>query len=122
MHPLLYVSPLFLGFEVWQLVVAERYLGIARIEQGVDPRRLPMGLRVSIPWVLGVLVSWLWVLLLLTDPLGRVPALCMAGVGGLGYLLRRSAPMRWVLVILTFEGAIRIGMMLFMMGLLWRSR
>jgi len=122
MHSLLYLCPLFLGFEVWQLVVAERFLGIARIEQGVDPRRLPMRLRVSVPWVLGVLASWLWVVLLLTDPLGRIPALCMAVVGGFGYFLRRSAPMRWVLVILTFEGAIRIGMMLFMMGLLWRSR
>lgn len=122
MHLLLYASPLFLAFEVWQLVMAERYLGIARIEQGVDPRRLPMGLRVSVPWSLGVLAVWLWTLFLLTDPLGRVPALCIAAVGGLGYFLRRSAPMRFVLVILTFEGAIRIGMMLFMTGLLWRTR
>jgi hypothetical protein len=122
MHPLLYLSPVFLAFEVWQLVMAERYLGIARIEQGVDPRRLPMGLQVSVPWVLGGAAGWLWILLLLTDPMGQVPALCMAGVGGLGYFLRRSAPLRWVLVILTFEGAIRIGMMLFMMGLLWRAR
>lgn len=121
MSPLLYLSPLFVLFELWQLVVAEQYLGIARIESGVDPRRLPLRGWKAMVWSFGILAVWAWSLLLLTDRHGRVPGLCMALVCLLGYLLRRSAPLKWILVILTFEGAIRIGMMLFIIGLLWRQ-
>jgi hypothetical protein len=37
---LLLLTPLFLVFEVWQLVLSERYLGVKQIARGVDPRTL----------------------------------------------------------------------------------
>ncbi len=116
-----YLAPGFLLFELGQLVVAERYLGIARIEQALDPRSLPLGRSVALVWSAGVLASWAWMLLMLLDPFGRAPAACMLFVTGMGFLLRRSAPMKWILVILTFEGACRVGMLLYVSALLWRA-
>jgi hypothetical protein len=40
----------------------------------------------------------------------------------LGYVLRRACPLRWTLVILTFEGAIRMGMHVSLLMLAWRLR
>lgn len=117
----LYLSPFYLLFELWQLVVAERYLGISRIEQGVDPRKLPLGNIVAFLWTAGVVSSWVWMFLLLVDPQGRAPGACMLLVTGMGFLLRRSSPMKWILVILTFEGACRIGMMFYLCALLGRE-
>jgi len=37
-----------------------------------------------------------------------------------GLLLRRGCGLKWLLVILTFEGSIRIGMLLYLCGLAWR--
>jgi hypothetical protein len=39
---------------------------------------------------------------------------------GLGYALRSSCGLKWVLVILTFEGAIRIGMLVSLFAMSWR--
>jgi len=120
-NPLLFLAPLWFAFEIWQLVVAERYLGIAHIERGTDPRKLPMNSGKAAFWSLGILVEYLWFLFLLTDQLGRAPAIFMIVVTGLGYLLRRGTSIRWILVILTFEGAIRIGMLLFICGAVWKQ-
>ena len=38
MDLLLYLAPLWIVFEAWQLVISERYLGIKQIEKGADPR------------------------------------------------------------------------------------
>jgi hypothetical protein len=38
-----------------------------------------------------------------------------------GYSLRRNSGLKWILVILTIEGAIRIGMIISMLGSAWRS-
>ena len=43
MSPLAILAPLWMAFELWQLVQAERYLGIKQIEQGIDPRTLDVG-------------------------------------------------------------------------------
>lgn len=114
LSPLL--APLFLLFEFWQLVMAERYLGIARIEKGVDPRRLPMRTGVAAFWSVMTFAEWLWLLVMLAERSGRAAALCMIAVSLGGYFLRRRTSLKWTLVILTFEGAIRIGMMLFVIG------
>jgi hypothetical protein len=37
-----------------------------------------------------------------------------------GYSLRRGARFKWVLVILTFEGAIRVGLLLSLCAIAWR--
>jgi hypothetical protein len=38
----------------------------------------------------------------------------------LGFSLRRGARFKWVLVILTFEGAIRVGLLLSLCVMVWR--
>ena len=46
------------------------------------------------------------------------------GIGHLllvGFLLRRSCNLSRVLVILTFEGAIRVGMLMSLVGMAWRQ-
>ena len=47
MSPLIYFAPLFFVFEGWQLVIAERHLGIKHIESGVDPREGGLALGVD---------------------------------------------------------------------------
>ena len=39
----------------------------------------------------------------------------------IGFSLRRGARFKWILVILTFEGAIRVGLLLTLCALLWRQ-
>lgn len=120
MSPLLWPLPFFLLFELWQLVIAERYLGIARIEQGADPRRLALSSPVAAFWTLGIVAGWFWALLLLLVPLSRDPALGMILVSICGLVLRRLVSLKWILVSMTFEGAVRIGMMLFICLAAWR--
>ena len=45
----------------------------------------------------------------------------LIGVTVLGFTIRRGCGLKWVLVILTFEGAIRIGMLLHLLGTTWRE-
>ena len=42
LNPLALMAPLFLVFEVWQLVISERYMGVKQIRVNADPRTLPM--------------------------------------------------------------------------------
>ena len=117
--PLLLLAPFWILFELWQLVVSERYLGIKQIAQGTDPRTLDLGELRAAFWSLALLAESLWMLALLFERYGRVQALCMLVVTALGYTLRRNSGLKWVLVILTFEGAIRIGMLFSICGMFW---
>ena len=119
MSPLLLLAPFWILFEFWQLVVAERYLGIKQIEQDTDPRTLDLSERRAAFWSIGLLLEGAWMLALLFERFGRAQALCMLVVTLLGYTLRRSCGLKWVLVILTFEGAIRIGMLFSICGMFW---
>jgi len=121
MDLLLYLSPLWIVFEAWQLVVAERYLGIKQIEQGVDPRSRGPGEPVAFFWSTGIFLYWAWMILMLIPTSGRIQIVCMLGVSLLGYSLRRNSPLKWILVILTLEGAIRIGMIISIIGDAWRK-
>jgi hypothetical protein len=114
MNWLLLPAPLLLLFECWQLYMAERYLGLRRIAQGVDPRRLPMGHWAARLWAAGALAVWLWLPLLLLAEAGRAAGACMLFLSVAGHVLRRASPLRWVLVLLTLEGACRIGLMGFL--------
>ena len=120
MSPLLLLAPFWILFEFWQLVVSERYLGIKQIEQGTDPRSLDLSELRAAFWSIAMLAEGGWMLALLFERYGRVQALCMFVATALGYMLRRNFGLKWVLVILTFEGAIRIGMLLSICGMFWR--
>lgn len=116
-----YLAPFWLLFEIWQLVVAERHLGIKQIERGTDPREQGPGEFTSFVWSLLIVFYWIWMILTLIPKVGRTQAACMLIISLAGYSLRRNARLKWILVILTLEGAIRIGMLISLIGGAWRS-
>jgi hypothetical protein len=116
---LLLLSPLFLLFEVAQLVLSERYLGIKQIARHADPRTLGLSEVMAFFWSSSILGYWLWMLLLLASPVGRVHGLGLLVTTAAGFSLRRGNPMKWTLVILTFEGAIRIGFLITLCVIVW---
>jgi len=118
---LLYLAPLWLLFEASQLVTAERHLGIKQIETGIDPRDRGPGEWVSFLWGAGIVLYWIWMILMLYPKDGRIQIACMLVVSLAGYSLRRNSGLKWILVILTVEGAIRIGMIISLIGAAWRS-
>jgi len=120
-NPLALLAPLFLVFEVWQLVVGERYLGVRHIRANADPRALPMSNTLAASWAVGLIVYFAWMLLLLPHPVGRAQGFVLLAVTAVAYALRSSLSLKWTLVILTFEGAIRIGMLLSLLGSTWRA-
>lgn len=121
MHWLLLPVPLFLAFELCQLVLCERYLGIRQMATGRDPRTLPMGERLAAVWCASLGLYWIWIGMLLAWPAGRLQALGLFLVSLGGSFLRRNFPWRRALVVLTFEGALRIGMLVSLGGVLLRQ-
>ncbi|MEO6874244.1 MAG: hypothetical protein ABI222_05430 [Opitutaceae bacterium] len=120
MLSLLLVAPLFLFFEIWQLVVGERYLGIKQIARNGDPRLLGLREGIAFCWSAVLVMYWVWMLTLLFTPFSRMHGICLLGVSALGFSLRRNTSIKWVLVILTFEGAIRIGLLVSLFAMAWR--
>jgi hypothetical protein len=120
MNPFALLAPVFLVFELWQLVMGERYLGIKQIRVNADPRELPMSGRVAAVWSLSLLLYLPWMFTLLLHPVGRAQGIVLLIVTGLGYGLRSTCGLKWVLVILTFEGSIRVGMLVSLLGMSWR--
>ncbi len=120
MHPVVLPALLFFAFELWQLYQSERYLGIKQIRVNADPRELPMKNGVAAFWSIGLLLYCLWMLALLLQPIGRTQAVVLLVVTAAGYALRATTSLKWTLVILTFESAIRIGMLLSLLGMTWR--
>ena len=116
----LFLAPLFLMFELWQLVICERYVGIKQIERNGDPRDVGPSEAVSAVWSGMLFVYWVWMLVLLFQSFGRVHGLALIAVSLLGYGLRRSGGLKWLLVILTFEGAVRIGLLFSLCVYVWR--
>lgn len=120
MNPAVLLAPVFLAFELWQLVVSERYLGIKQIKVNADPRGLPMAAWMAATWAGGLLAYYGWMLTLLLHPVGRAQGVVLILATGLGYLVRSTCGLKWVLVVLTFEGSIRIGMLVSFIGQSWR--
>jgi hypothetical protein len=52
---LILLAPLFLVFEVVQLVLSERYLGIKQIARNADPRSLGLGELTAFFWSTAIL-------------------------------------------------------------------
>jgi hypothetical protein len=120
MNPLALLAPLFLAFEIWQLVVSERYMGIKQIKVNGDPRGLPMAEWMAALWAGGLLTYGIWMFSLLLHPVGRAQGFVLLAVTGLGYAVRSTCGLKWVLVVLTFEGSIRIGMLVSLFATTWR--
>lgn len=120
-NPLALFAPLFFAFELWQLFVGERYLGIRRIRANVDPRELPMSDRLAAFWSGGLIVYFCWMATLLLHPVGRAQGAVLLATTAIGYALRSATPLKWTLVVLTFEGSIRIGMLLSLAITTWRA-
>jgi hypothetical protein len=118
---LLALAPLFLVFEVWQLVLSERYLGIKQIARGADPRTLGLRETTAFFWSVLLIGYWVWMMLLLTFSLSRIHGIGLLVVSMTGFSLRRGARFKWILVILTFEGAIRVGLLLSLCAMAWRK-
>jgi len=121
MELLLYLSPLWIVFEAWQLFIAERYLGMKQIEKGVDPRIRGPAESTAFAWSAGIAAYWIWMVLMLIPESGRIQIACMLLVSLFGYSLRRNSSLKWILVILTLEGAIRIGMIISLLQGAWQK-
>ena len=121
MSPLVFLTPLWFLLEIALLIVSERFLGVKQIEAGTDPRLHTPREPLAFAWSTGILLFWLWLVAMLFQPLGRAQIAAMIVITLAGYAIRRSCSLKWVLVVLTFEGAIRIGMLLSIAALAWRK-
>lgn len=119
MPPLLLLIAFVAPAEIAQLVLAERRVGLRQIRAGIDPRDS----RHTPPdWI-----GWLWLALAFTvyaypvclvfERELRFFGLIMLLFGVVGFDLRRRLGLKWALVVLTFEGALRIGVMILMLVL-----
>ncbi len=115
-----FLAPLFFVFEGWQLVIGERYLGVKQIARHGDPRELGPSEPVAAFWTVAILAYACWTLAMLATGFARAQILCLIAVTLIGFNLRRNCSLKWVLVVLTIEGAIRIGMLVSLMGTVWR--
>ncbi len=116
-----FLAPFFLLFEIGQLVYAERFLGVKQIQAGADPRQSGPSEPIAALWVLAICSQSAWLLWLLSDNATRIHAACLLLVSLCGFSLRSNCTLRWVLVILTVEGALRMGLMVSMLGSAWRA-
>lgn len=115
-----FLAPFFIFFEGWQLVIGERLLGVKQIARAGDPRDRGPSEPVAAFWTMALLAYGLWSLAMLATGFARAQVLCLIAATLIGFSLRRNCGLKWVLVILTIEGAIRIGMLVSLMGVVWR--
>ena len=96
-------------------------MGIKHIRVNADPRELPMARWMAVVWLAALIVYFIWMGLLLFHPLGRAQGVVLLAVTAIGYSIRSSCGLKWILVVLTFEGSIRIGMLLYLMLAMWQA-
>jgi hypothetical protein len=120
MSPLVFLTPVWFVFEIIQLIVSERFLGVKQIKADTDPRQLGPREPLAFLWCMGIMLFWIWLVAMLFQSVGRASVVAMLAITLVGFSVRRSCGLRWVLVVLTFEGALRIGMLLYLSALIWR--
>ncbi|HEY4990053.1 MAG TPA: hypothetical protein VII09_09615 [Opitutaceae bacterium] len=113
------LAPIFLIFEIWQLVMSERYVGIKQIARGTDPREMGPDEVISCLWSSCIILYGLWMVALLVSPGMRIYGICLVATTGVGYSVRRNCGLRLILVTLTFEGALRVGILAFLSVAAW---
>jgi len=113
------LAPLFLAFEIWQLVMSERYLGIKHIARGGNPREMGPSEPVAFLWSSCIVLYGIWMVGLLAAPGVRVFALILIATTAAGYAIRRNCGLKWILVVLTFEGSFRVATLAPLSELAW---
>jgi hypothetical protein len=113
------LAPLFLAFEVCQLVMCERYVGIKQIARGADPREMGPGEFVAFAWIVCIILYGIWMAALLAVPGVRVFALALIAISAAGYAVRRNCGLNWILVVLTIEGCMRVAALAPLSELAW---
>jgi hypothetical protein len=114
------LAPLFLVFEIWQLFMSERYVGTKQIARGTDPREMGPHEAISFVWSISLLIYGAWMVALLAIPNVRIYALFLLAATALGYPIRRNCRLRWILIVLTCEGGVRIGFLFALSYVVWR--
>jgi len=107
------LTPVFAAFEVAQLLVAQRYIGIDQIRSNVHPLdvpKVPPGW-LSAGWLAGLMADYACQASLLFVPeIGvKFAGVLLILVSVFGFAIRRVCGLRWGLVILTPECAARAG-------------
>ena len=120
MSPLVFLTPVWFVFEIIQLIVSERFLGVKQIKADTDHRQFGPREPLAFLWCMGIMLFWVWLVAMLFQSVGRASVVTMLAITLVGFSVRRSCGLRWVLVVLTFEGALRIGMLLYLSALSWR--
>jgi hypothetical protein len=120
MSPLVFLTPVWFVFEIIQLIVSERFLGVKQIKADSDPRHLGPREPLAFLWCMGIFLFWIWLAAMLFQSTGRAAIVAMLLITLVGFSVRRICGLRWVLVVLTFEGALRIGMLLYLSAVIWR--
>ena len=100
--------------------MSERYVGIKQIARNGDPRKLGLGEITAFFWSAAIVAYWLWMFSLLFVAFTRVHGLILVVVSIAGYSIRRNCGLKWVLVTLTLEGAVRIGLIVSLLAMAWR--
>jgi hypothetical protein len=121
MSPLVFLTPVWFVFEIFNLLACERFLGVKQIEANTDPRQLGPRESLAFIWTAGIFLFWLWLVAMLFQSTGRAEVVAMIVITAVGFSIRRSCRLKWVLVALTFEGALRIGMLLSLAAQIWRK-
>ena len=119
MNSLPLLAPLFLAFEIGQLVMCERYVGIKQIARGADPRQMGPGELVAFLWIACIVLYGIWMAALLAAPGARVFALALIAISAGGYAVRRNCGLNWILVVLTIEGCMRVAALAPLSELAW---
>jgi hypothetical protein len=113
------LAPLFLAFEIWQLVMSERYVGIKQIARGTNPREMGPSEWLAGFWSVSILLYGAWMVCLLSVPHVRIYGIVLVALTGIGYTIRRNCGLKWLLVVLTFEGGLRVAALAYLSVAAW---
>lgn len=115
------ISPVFAVFEVAQLFVAQRYIGIKQIHSHTHPLDAAVAPGwLATGWLAGILVNYSYQLALLFQPaLGvKAAAILLLMVSATGFAIRRVCGLRWGLVVMTLECGARAGFFAFVFNMM----
>jgi len=117
------VAPVFAVFEVAQLFVAQRYIGLDQIRRNVHPLDVPAvpSVWLSTAWLAGLMADYMYqaVLLLFVPEFGvKLAAVLLILTSAVGFALRRVCGLKWGLVVLTPECAARAGFFMFVFNMM----